>query len=162
MVALAIKVSPLGTFVEQGIKMQDLIAFQTAGKTPSETLSNVLLMSGFWGKDQYRYLDLTTTPGWQRGFVFLTPLILYGVYLSFRRRSREVKFFSAGLLAVFALAIILAIGIKLPLTSGLTLFLYNYLPLYKGLREPQKWVAAIIPIYLVYLTLGTTRLARTN
>jgi hypothetical protein len=40
------------------------------------------------------------------------------------------------------------------------MFLYDHLPLYKGLREPQKWVAAIIPIYLFFLTLGAARLAK--
>jgi hypothetical protein len=34
------------------------------------------------------------------------------------------------------------------------------LPFYKGLREPQKWVAAIIPIYLFYLILGSFYLSK--
>ena len=46
------------------------------------------------------------------------------------------------------LAVFLAVGIKSAPTSSLTLFLYNHLPFYKGLRQPQKWVAVIIPIYL--------------
>lgn len=158
--AIAFKASPLTNFVEQGITTQDLAAFATAGKTPAETFSNVLLMSGFWGKDQYRYFDLTIAPGWQRGFILLAPLILFGLYLSFRRRSRPAKIFSASLLVIFAAAVVLAVGIKSPLTNGLTLFLYNHFPLYKGLREPQKWVAVLIPIYLFYLTLGAARLSR--
>lgn len=160
LIAMAVKASSLTDFVEQGITSQDLIAFQTAGKNGTETLTNVLFMSGFWGKNQYRYLDLTTTSGWQRSFILLTPIILYGVYLTFRRRSHEAKILSSGLLIIFILAVFLALGIKSPLSRGLTLFLYNYLPLYKGLREPQKWVAVIIPIYLFYLTLGTWRLSR--
>ncbi|MFA6995153.1 MAG: hypothetical protein WC249_01955 [Patescibacteria group bacterium] len=158
LLAIAVKASPLATFVQQGITAQDLAAFQTAGKTPLQTFTNVLLMSGFWGKDQFRYFDLTTAPNWQFSFIFLAPVIFYGVYLSFRRRSRREKIMSAVLLVIFSLAVYLAVGIKSPLTGGLTIFLYNYLPLYKGLREPQKWVAVIIPIYLFYLTLGTRRL----
>lgn len=162
LIALVTKTSSLNNFIEQGITTQDLIAFQTAGKTPTETLTNVLFMSGFWGKDQFRYFDLTDVPSWQRSFILLTPIILYGVYLSFRKRNREVKIFSSGLLIIFVLSFFLAIGIKSPLTSGLTLFLYDHLPLYKGLREPQKWVAIIIPIYLFYLTIGTWRLTKTK
>lgn len=160
LIALAFNTSSLSGFVSQGITNQDLVAFQTAGKNGTETFTNVLLMSGFWGKDQFRYFDLTTAPGWQRSFILLTPLILFGVYLSFRQRSRGEKILSAGLLFIFALAVFLAVGIKAPLTRGLTMFLYDHLPLYKGLREPQKWVAVIIPIYLFYLALGAARLAK--
>jgi len=160
--ALISGASPTAGFISNGISTQDLSAFATSGNTPGETLSNVLLMSGFWGKDQLRYLDLTTEPGWQRSFIFLLPLIFLGIYSSFRKRPPSEKILSAGLLIIFALAVILAVGIKAPLSSGLTVFLYNHLPFYKGLREPQKWVAVIIPIYLFYLTLGAQRLKFTK
>jgi hypothetical protein len=64
------------------------------------------------------------------------------------------------LLVVFIIAVLLAVGIKAPIVRGLTTFLYEHLPLYKGLREPQKWVAVIIPIYLFYLTLGVSGLTK--
>ncbi len=160
LIALTLKSSSMIDFVEKGISARDLAAFQTAGKTPLETFTNVLLMSGFWGKNQYRYFDLTTAPGWERSFIFLAPLIIYGIYLSFRHKSRKEKILSAGLLIIFSLAVYLAIGIKSPLTRGFSLFLYDYLPLYKGLREPQKWVAVIIPIYLYYLTWGAVHLSK--
>ena len=160
LLALAVRSSSLIGFVEQGITNQDLLAFQTAGKGGWGTLVNVLLMSGFWGKDQFRYFDLTDAPGWQRSFVLLAPIILYGVYRSFRRPSRAAKIFGAGLLAIFALAVLMAVGIKSGVTRNFVMFLYDHLPLYKGLREPQKWVAAIIPVYLFFLTLGVARLAK--
>jgi hypothetical protein len=117
-------------------------------------------MSGFWGKDQFRYFDLTDAPGWQRSFILLAPLILYGVYKSFRRSGRGAKIFSAALLAIFTLAVVLAVGIKSGMTRNFVMFLYDHLPLYKGLRESQKWVAVIIPIYLFYLTLGARHLSK--
>jgi len=160
LIALFVTTSPLTNFVQQGITNQDLVAFATAGKNGAEVFRNVLLMSGFWGKDQFRYLDLTTTPGWQRSFILLAPLILYGVYRGLRRPGRGAKIFTASLLAVFVLAVVLAVGIKSGLTRNFVMFLYDHLPLYKGLREPQKWVADIIPIYLFFLTLGAARLAK--
>ena len=51
--------SNIKALVSEGIQKQDLEAFQTAGKTPGETIGNVVMMSGFWGKDQYNYADLT-------------------------------------------------------------------------------------------------------
>jgi len=160
LIALFVKTSPLTNFVQQGITGQDLVAFATAGNGGWGTLTNVLLMSGFWGKDQFRYLDLTTEPGWQRSFILLAPLILYGIYRSLRRPGRSAKIFSASLLAVFVLTVVLAVGIKSGVTSNFVMILYDHLPLYKGLREPQKWVAAIIPIYLFFLTLGAARLVK--
>jgi hypothetical protein len=146
------------SFVQKGISQQDLVAFQTSGNGAAGTFGNVFLMSGFWGKDQYRYLDFTKTSGWQKSFIFLSPIIFYGVYLSFRRGSRRNKILTAGLLIIFLLAVILAVGIKAPGARELTLFLYNHFPLYKGLREPQKWVAAIIPIYLIFLSIGAAKI----
>ena len=160
LIALFVKTSPLTNFVQNSITGQDLVAFATAGKNGAEVFRNVLLMSGFWGKDQFRYLDLTTEPGWQRSLILLAPLILYGVYRGFRRPGRGAKIFSAALLAIFVAAVVLAVGIKSGLTRNFVMFLYDHLPLYKGLREPQKWVAAIIPIYLFFLTLGVARLAK--
>jgi hypothetical protein len=111
LLALVFKASPLIGFVQHGITNQDLAAFATAGKNGAATLGNVLLMSGFWGKDQFRYFNLTDAPGWQRSFILLAPLILYGVYRSFRRPGRGSKIFSAALLAIFATAVVLAVGI---------------------------------------------------
>lgn len=149
--------TPTISFMQKGVSQQDLIAFQTSGNGTAGTFGNVLLMSGFWGKDQFRYLDLAKTSGWQKSFILLTPIILYGIYLSFRRRSKNEKILSAGLLIIFCLAVILAVGIKAPVARSLTLFLYNHLPLYKGLREPQKLVATIIPIYLIFLSIGAAK-----
>ena len=161
--------SSTASFVQEGISQQDLIAFQTSGNGAIGTFENVLMMSGFWGKDQFRYLDLTKTSGWQKSFLILIPIILYGVYLSFRRRpkkptsafghpSPEGNYLTIGLIIIFISAVVLAVGIKAPIAREITLYLYNHLPLYKGLREPQKWVAVIIPIYLIFLTIGVAKI----
>ncbi len=148
---------PTARFVSEVVSVQDLNAFQTSGKTTGEIFSNVVFMSGFWGKDQYRYADLTDTVGWQKSFIFLFPLIVYGIYLSFRSRSRNEKLFSVSLLVIYVTAVVLAVGTRVPLTGPLVAWLYENLPLYKGLREPQKWVMVIIPIYIFYLTLAAAR-----
>ena len=153
--------SPL-TRVEQNITQQDLSAFQTVGNVPSQALGNVLLMSGFWGKEQFRYFDLTNVSGWQKSFLFLSPIILYGIWLSFWKRNRRDQLLSTGLLIIFIVVIVLALGVKAGFASGLSMFLYDHLPMYKGLRESQKWVAVIIPIYLFYLTLGAIKLKQTK
>lgn len=146
--------SNLSIFINKGISNQDLIAFQTSGKTNGEVIMNILMMSGFWGKDQLRYSDLTKSKeNWGRSFFFLLPIILLGVWVSFR--VKQTKFLSFGFIFIFTIAFVLAIGVRLPLSSQITQFLYNYFPFYRGLREPQKWVSVIVIIYLFYLIIGT-------
>ncbi|MFA4999770.1 MAG: hypothetical protein WC545_00190 [Patescibacteria group bacterium] len=157
--AMASGQSSIVEFVEQGISHQDLFTFQTSGNIPAETFTKVVLMSGFWGQDQNRYADLATTPGWQKAFVILLPFILYGVYLSFYRASRRQKIFSISLIIIYLASVILAVGVKSPLFAPIIFWLHDNLPGYRGLREPQKFVALVIPIYLFYLSLAVRRIS---
>ncbi len=158
LVGLANPNSGLSSFINQGISPQDLIAFQTSGKTNGEVVTNVLMMSGFWGKDQFRYSDLTQfKENWGRSFFILLPIILIGLWVGLR--NRKTRLLTIGLAGIFVVAAILAIGIRVPVAREITQFLYNYLPFYKGLREPQKWVSAIVVVYLIFLGLGSKYLS---
>jgi len=145
--------SRLGNFIKKGVTNKELIAFQTSGKTNGEVITNVLMMSGFWGKDQMRYSDLTQSESnWQRSFFFLLPIILVGLTISFK--NKHSRFLSGGFVILFIIACTLAIGVRLPISREITQLLHYYLPPYVAFREPQKWVAVIVVIYLFYLTTG--------
>jgi hypothetical protein len=147
--------SALGQFVSTGITQQDLVAFQTSGKTGADALGNVLMMSGFWGKDQFRYADLTTfANNWGRSFFLLLPLILWGFFVGLRSKEKKYRAMTIGAGTLFAVSIILAAGIRIPVGSQITYFLFNHLPFYKGLRESQKWVSVATMIYLIFLSVG--------
>jgi hypothetical protein len=151
--------SQLNGFISQGISTQDLTAFETAGTTNLQVVTNVLMMSGFWGKDQYRYLDLTKVGyNWGRSFFILLPIIFIGVSVALRRK--ETRILSIFLFLAFCIATILAIGIRLPFCRGITEFLFAHLPFYKGLREPQKWVSILVTIYFMYLAIGSAWILR--
>jgi hypothetical protein len=153
--------SRAGALIQQGIQRQDLVAFQTSGKTGGEALRNVAIMSGFWGKDQFRYIDLTKIPnGYGLSFLFLLPLVMWGVYTAIRRR--ETRGLGIGLLILYMLAIFLAVGIRLPVAREITYWLFDHLPLYKGLRETQKWVSVEVIIYLIFLAIGAREFFRTK
>lgn len=143
-------------FVERGISSQDAVAFQTAGGTGGEVLKNVLMMSGFWGKEQFRYTDLTQAEGWGRSFWFLVPLILWGAYAGLK--NKETRRLSIGLITVFVVAVTLAVGIRLPVAREITYWMFDNVPFYKGMRETQKWVAAIVPVYGIFLAFGIKEL----
>jgi hypothetical protein len=155
--------SALGQFVSTGITQQDLVAFQTSGKTGADALGNVLMMSGFWGKDQFRYADLTTfADNWGRSFLLLLPLILWGFVAGLRSKEKKYRVMTIGVGALFAVSVVLAAGIRIPVGSQITYFLFNHLPFYKGLRETQKWVSVTTMIYLIFLSVGLRELFTTK
>jgi hypothetical protein len=151
--------SAMGEFISNGINQQDLVAFQTSGKTGADALANVLMMSGFWGKDQFRYLDLTAIANnWGRSFFLLLPLIIWGFIVGLRSKEKKYRAMTIGSGLLFVVSVVLAAGIRIPVGSQITYFLFNHLPFYKGLRESQKWVSVTTMIYLAFLSVGLREL----
>jgi hypothetical protein len=154
--------SGIADFVNSGITRQDLVAFQTAGTTGGGALMNVLMMSGFWGKDMLHYADLTRfSDDWGRSFIVLLPLILWGFIVGARSKEKKCRALTIGSAALFVVSVILAAGIRIPVGRELTYFLFDHLPFYKGLRETQKWVSLTVAAYLVFLSLGVRELFAT-
>jgi hypothetical protein len=150
----AMGTSALGQFVSNGISRQDLIAFQTSGKTGGGALANVLMMSGFWAKNQSRYIDLTTLVYWGWSFFLLLPFIIWGFVTGLRAKEKKYRAMTIGAGLLFLTSVVLATGIRIPIGRGITYFLFYHFPFYKGLRETQKWVSVTVAIYLVFLSVG--------
>lgn len=149
------------SIIESGITRQDFVAFQTAGKDAWQVLTNVLLMGGFWGKDQYRYIDLMSLVGnWGRSFIILLPIMIWGVISAFRDKKRRA--FSIGLIIIALVSVFLALGIRMGISEKITFFLFDHLPFYKGMRETQKWVSVIVVCYGVFLAWGLNGLFSTK
>jgi hypothetical protein len=131
----------IGGFVSSNITNQDLVAFQTSGNSLLGKVGNVVFLSGFWGKDQQRFVDVTTAPFWWVGFLPFIFLFVYGLMLLWRN---DRKIF-AWLLTLWAGAVTLSVA------SSVTwlLWIYKYVPFYSGLREPQKWVMVVMIVYLL-------------
>src|SRR5680860_265564 len=103
-------------FVKETITEQDLEVFKTSGSSDSQVLNNVLLMSGFWGKDQHRYADITKNEkNWGRSFYFLLPLIILGLIYNFKDKKK--RGLNIGLILIYLVAFVLALGIALPITA---------------------------------------------
>jgi hypothetical protein len=155
LIGSAIGRSGAGGLVSNGITTQDLVAFQTSGKTGGDALADVLMMSGFWGKDQFRYADLTTfANNWGRSFFLLLPIILWGFVAGLRSKEKKYRYLTVGSALLFIVSVVLAAGIRIPVGREVTYFLFNHLPFYKGLRESQKWVSLVTAIYLIFLSSG--------
>lgn len=141
-------------FISGGVSLNDFAAFQTSGKTSAEAVKNVIMMSGFWGKDQYRYIDLTQSQNWGRSYILLWPLFMFGIWRGLRSDGKRIKVLAGALLVIFCLSAILAIGIRMGLSRAITQWLFDHLTPYRGLRETQKWVAVEVVVYLIFLVWG--------
>jgi len=151
--------SQMENSIKETITKQDLQAFRTAGGADLGVIENVFLMSGFWGAEQFRYEPLQNIKGnWGRSFYLLLPIIILGLIYNFKEKKK--RGLTIGLISFYLAAFILALGIALPITSKITLWLFNNVPFYKGLREPQKWVAVMVAVYEVLLVCGLNQLLK--
>ncbi len=140
-------------FTSSGISDYDFLAFRTIGDSNRDVISNIFQMTGFWGKDQYRYIDLTTLEkNWGRSFMILTPLLIYGFIVGLRKK--DTKWLTVGLGFIFIISIILASGISTSYFRSITHWLFEHVTIYKGLRETQKWVAVIVMVYIIFFSMG--------
>ena len=140
------------TFTE-GISDADLAIFQTAGESLKEKILNVFLMLGFWGSKQHRYFDLQGVSFWWRGFCVLIPVLIFGGY----NLLKENKKFFYFLLSIVFGAAIFSIASSEPYLKKL---LYETIPFYKSLREPQKWASLIVLVYAIVLTFSLEKILK--
>lgn len=142
-------------FINPNIDKQHLAAFQTAGNGALDTAKNVLMMAGFWGAEQYRYVDLKQFPSnLGRSFILLLPLICWGWFICFRSKDILKRRLAIGLLILFGVSAFLAIGIKSFPSKLVTIWLFDHVYFYRALREPQKWVSLIVLVYSIFLAFG--------
>lgn len=136
---------------------KDFEAFRTSGRDGLEAWRNVLMFSGFWGKDQLRYIDLTTAPhNWGRSYLLLLAIAVVGASAVWR--GRKERPLAAGLFGASVISAFLAVGVSSGVTKIVTLWLIDHMPLYVGLRETQKWVAVLVVVFGVFLAWGAARI----
>lgn len=139
-------------FLAEGITRQDLALFKVTGENSLQAATHVLTLSGFWAKDQLRYVDVTRSLAWQKSIWLLLPIIIGGLWLGLTKKEHQKTIVC--MLAVFISAFILAVGIQLPVARTITYWLFDHMPFYKGIRETQKWVALLVIVYGILLTIG--------
>ena len=115
-------------------------AFQTAGAPGLPAPAAVAVLQGFWADPLGQYV-LPSSTGWLFGLAELTliGLMTAGLVSAWRRRDRLML----GLAAAGLLAWVLAVGIAWPPAAGLSAWLIDHLPYYRGYREPHKWAALL-------------------
>jgi hypothetical protein len=123
----------------------DYQAFQTVGTGIFHKLTNVLLLTGFWGREQKRFIDVTDSPLWYLFFLPILAVVILGLWQAYKKDLR-----------VFWLCISsLVLGVLLSVATSLSWLRWLYeIPMYSSLREPQKWVGIVLVTYLIALVYG--------
>ncbi len=134
------------SFAASRIGNLDLVAFQTAGQNIFEKIFNIYMLTGFWGREQKRFLDITDNPLWFIGFLPFMFLIIFGIYKMYKENKK--LFYICFLFLIFVP--ILAIATSVPILD----IMYKYIPFYSGLREPQKWAMLLAPVYIIAIIFG--------
>jgi hypothetical protein len=128
-----------------------LQAFATNGTIFDSPALSALFLTGFWADDQGRY-SLPSDLGvvWYIAAFLLFGLMITGLVYVIRKKDK------LGIsIAISAfIAWLLAVGIAWNVTAPLTQFLHQYVPLYAGYREPQKWLMLLAVAYAYSGTMG--------
>jgi len=127
-----------------------LEAFNTADFDNTSIYFNVLSLHGYWGEREERFFSTQTRNYvWKPIWLILFLLMLYGAAKEIKKNKLVWPF-----LVLAGLAYVLTIGISDSVFRSFNQFLYDSLPFYKGLREPQKWSGVLLITYAALGALG--------
>lgn len=130
--------------VAAGFDTRHVEGFQTAVGEKLSAISNTAAMYGFWGDRENRYIvQKDINPLWFPLFLIILGLAVWG----FAERLKKDKANSFAFAVTGFLALVFAVGVAHPLTAKVYWFLYENIPLFKGYREPQKFVALLVLSY---------------
>jgi hypothetical protein len=129
----------------------DVEAFKTRKIGGYSVYMTVLSLQGYWGEYQDRFISVQDNILWFPAFVGIVFLAFFGLVRLWRK-----NIFVKPFMFLFLLAFVLAIGVASSLIKPLVLWLYQYVPFYIGLREPQKWVVILVLVYAYFCAWGIT------
>jgi hypothetical protein len=132
----------------------DLSAFQTSSDARYGLGLNVLGLYGFWRPGNP--LAKGTLGGWP--FLLIAILVLVGVGSWFAWSRLRARSLVITLAVVAVIAYFLALGNQGP-TGGLFTLLYDHLPGFAIMREPEKFSGLLALAYATFFGLGVTCLA---
>lgn len=130
-----------------------ILGFQTVADKNFGVLFNTAALYGFWGENEGRYeIGKQVIPFWYIISIIIFLLVIWGVISNFIKKNRRTEILI--FVATSILAFILAVGVAYSPMSKFILWLYQKIPLLKGFREPQKFVALLVLSYAYLGALG--------
>lgn len=133
--------------------LANLEAFRTQALAPLDVWSTNILLYGFWGErysNHYVNVGFLSSLWYVAGFLFFV-LVGFGIYMLYKSKKKIAYI----LLLIWFLSLIFGIGIASSVTSGLTNWMIENVPLWQGYREPQKWIGLLMIVegigFLIWL-----------
>jgi hypothetical protein len=161
--------SSLSIFVEQTLNDTHIFSFSTRTDVRQGILWNTAAMYGFWGDDDYRYAsEKIIVPHWFYLFCVILALVVWGVIISIlkcyhrKKSTKPTDFFRWRIILPFIftglIVFFFAVGVSYTPFQPVVLWFYHSIPFFKGLREPQKFVALLIFVYSIFGAIGVDHL----
>lgn len=130
------------------ISSNDIVAF-APHTTSFSVLFSLASMHGFW-REGYIYAK-DFLPLWYLLFVLIFFLAVHGFISNYKHQKPGIYVKSFAIIGIIGL--ILAAGANYPFT-GLFNFLFDHIPIIKGMRDTQKFVALLVISYAYLGALG--------
>lgn len=121
---------------------------------------NALTLHGFWGERQGRFAEtFADNANWKWLFLIMLAVMAFGAHSRLRDPENMEKRLDGSFLALAMVAYFLSLGIaENNLVAPVSQFLYDHVPFYSGLREPQKWSGMLLVAYAYFFGYGVSYL----
>lgn len=115
-------------------------------------LTNVLLY-GFWG-ERYGHFILPNIMNdkWYIAGILILFVLLFWIYRTYVQNKKITLF----LVIIWIISLVLGVWTASHTWWYIIQFLYDHIPYYIGLREPQKWIWVLMLIYCVFFVVWMT------
>lgn len=119
-------------------------------------ITNILLYWFWWGK--YNRLDIPDNNYWYLAWFLILWIIIYGWYELYKIRKKLTLY----LLSLATFAYILWLWISSTLFSWINELLYEYIPYYIWMREPQKLIGILMIVYSIFFLIWAYTILEKN
>ncbi len=108
---------------------------------------NTLSMNGYWWEREKRFNSVSEyNKIWYILFLIIFCLSIYWVFKKYNKQ--KLNNFDKSLILLFLISFIFSFWISNNnIFSGINSFMYDYFPMYKGMREPHKWIIFLVIFY---------------
>lgn len=134
--------------VVNSFNVNDLIAFQSFPDPNFGLVFNLLSGYGLWTENHHYFLlpkDVLVV--WPLLSLAILSITSVGVYKVIKDGETKDKILGVGLIALVILALDFSGGVALSAAKDWIIFLYDKLPVLRGLREPQKLIGLVMFAY---------------
>jgi hypothetical protein len=114
-------------------------------------------LHGFWRPPEgYTYISQTLR-GWWLLYFFILLFTVYG-FISWSAKTYKEKWVPRGIATAGILSLLLATGISSTFTAPIFQFLFEHIPFFGGMREPQKFLVLLAFAYAILGGMGVGKM----